>query len=98
MTCPEQVHLSRADGEALRTRLAGDTLTATDRRVLDLVLQWYFWLLFALQEATFSLWVWAMPQRQPFHLPWRGATVPTRKARDRPGHGLSYPAAKHPCG
>src|SRR5262245_33384167 len=55
MTCPEQVQLSRADGEALRQRLAGDTLTATDRRVLDLVLQWYFWLLFALQEATFSL-------------------------------------------
>lgn len=27
------------------------------------------------QEATFSLWVWAMPQRQPFHLPWRGAHV-----------------------
>ena len=26
-----------------------------DRRVLDQVLQWYFWLLFALQEATFSL-------------------------------------------
>jgi transposase len=55
MTCPEQLQLSRADGEALRTRLAGDTLTATDRRVLDQVLQWYFWLLFALQEATFSL-------------------------------------------
>src|SRR5207253_10507936 len=55
MKRPEQVQLSREDGEALRTRLAGDTLTATDRRVLDLVLQWYFWLLFALQEATFSL-------------------------------------------
>src|ERR1044072_4727288 len=55
MQCPEEVNLSREDGEALRTRLAGDTLTATDRRVLDLVLQWYFWLLFALQEATFSL-------------------------------------------
>jgi transposase len=55
MKCPEQVQLSRADGEALRTRLAGDTLTADDRRVLDHVLQWYFWLLFALQEATFSL-------------------------------------------
>src|SRR5713101_4948002 len=55
MKCPEEVHLSREDGEALRQRLAGDTLTATDRRVLDLVLQWYFWLLFALQEATFSL-------------------------------------------
>ena len=55
MKCPEEVQLSREDGEALRTRLAGDTLTAADRRVLDQVLQWYFWLLFALQEATFSL-------------------------------------------
>jgi transposase len=55
MQCPEAVTLSREDGEALRQRLAGDTLTAADRRVLDLVLQWYFWLLFALQEATFSL-------------------------------------------
>jgi hypothetical protein len=55
MKCPEEVTLSREDGEALRQRLAGDTLTAADRRVLDQVLQWYFWLLFALQEATFSL-------------------------------------------
>jgi hypothetical protein len=55
MKCPEEITLNREDGEALRQRLAEDTLTATDRRVLDLVLQWYFWLLFALQEATFSL-------------------------------------------
>ena len=55
MQCPEEVALSREDGEALRQRLAGDTLTAADRRVLDQVLQWYFWLLFASQEATFSL-------------------------------------------
>jgi transposase len=55
MKCPEEVNLSREDGEALRTRLAGDALTTDDRRVLDQVLQWYFWLLFALQEATFSL-------------------------------------------
>src|SRR5215471_15725540 len=55
MKCPDQVQLSRADGEALRIRLARDTLTADDRHVLDQVLQWYFWLLFALQEATFSL-------------------------------------------
>jgi DNA-binding transcriptional ArsR family regulator len=25
------------------------------------------------QEAAFSLWVWRMPERQPFHLPWRTA-------------------------
>jgi len=55
MKCPDSIQLSRDDGEALRTRLAGDALTADDRRVLDHVLQWYFWLLFALQEATFSL-------------------------------------------
>jgi transposase len=55
MKPPAEVQLSREDGEALRTRLAEDTLTAADRRVLDQVLQWYFWLLFALQEATFSL-------------------------------------------
>jgi transposase len=55
MQRPEEVKLSREDGEALRTRLAGDALTADDRRVLDRVLQWYFWLLFALQETTFSL-------------------------------------------
>ena len=52
MERPDEVHLSREDGEALRTRLAGDALTAADRRVLDQVLQWYFWLLFALQEAV----------------------------------------------
>src|ERR671923_994251 len=55
MKRPAEVHLSREDGEALRIRLAEDALTAADRRVLDQVLQWYFWLLFALQEATFSL-------------------------------------------
>jgi transposase len=55
MKRPEEVQLSHEDGEALRTRLAGDALTADDRRVLDQVLQWYFWLLFVLQEATFSL-------------------------------------------
>jgi transposase len=54
MKRPAEVQLSREDGEALRQRLAGDALTADDRRVLDQVLQWYFWLLFVLQEATFS--------------------------------------------
>jgi hypothetical protein len=52
---PDEIQLSREDGEAIRTRLIGDALTADDRRVLDQVLQWYFWLLFALQEARFSL-------------------------------------------
>ena len=55
MERPDEVHLSRQDGEALIKRLQGDALTAQDRRVLELVLRWYFWLLFALQEARFSL-------------------------------------------
>ncbi len=55
MERPDEVNLSRHDGEALIKRLPGDALTAQDRRVLEQVLRWYFWLLFALQEARFSL-------------------------------------------
>jgi transposase len=55
MKRPAEVKLSREDGEALRKRLEGDALTADDRRVLGQVLQWYFWLMFALQEAKLSL-------------------------------------------
>jgi transposase len=55
MKRPHAVILSRGDGEALLKRLEGDALTTDDRRVLGLVLQWYFWLVFALQEAKFSL-------------------------------------------
>src|SRR5215470_6139535 len=85
MTCPDKVQLSREDGEALRTRLAGNTLTATDRRVLDLGLQWYFWLLFALQEATFSL------KRLRVLLfgakPHTRKTTPPPKVASNAGHG-----------
>jgi len=55
MKRPQGVKLSREEGEALIERLEGDALTAEDRRVLVQVLRWYFWLLFALQEAKFSL-------------------------------------------
>jgi hypothetical protein len=55
MKRPDEVTLSREDGEALRQRLDSDALTADDRRVLGQVLEWYFWLLFAVQEARFSL-------------------------------------------
>src|SRR5215831_15446008 len=55
MERPEDVHLSHQDGEALIERLHRDALTAHDRWVLEQVLRWYFWLLFALQEARFSL-------------------------------------------
>ena len=55
MKRPDAITLSHEDGEALRQRLNGNALTADDRRVLDQVLLWYFWLVFALQEAKMSL-------------------------------------------
>jgi hypothetical protein len=55
MKQPEDVELSREDGEALLARLEANTLTADDRRVLGKVLTAYFWLLFALREAKLSL-------------------------------------------
>ena len=55
MERPDEVNLSRQDGEALLERLQRDAFTAQDRRVLEQVLRWYFWLLCALQEARFSL-------------------------------------------
>jgi transposase len=55
MKQPEDVQLSREDGEALLARLEANTLSAEDRRVLGKVLTSYFWLLFALREAKLSL-------------------------------------------
>jgi hypothetical protein len=55
MKRPEDVTLSREDGEALLVRLEANTLTAEDRRVLGKVVTFYFWLLFALREAKLSL-------------------------------------------
>src|SRR2546426_428514 len=55
MKRPEDVQLSREEGEALLARLEANTLTAEDRRVLGKVLTFYFWLLFALREAKLSL-------------------------------------------
>jgi transposase len=55
MKRPEEVTLSREDGEALITRLEADALTAEDRRVRVKVRTFYFWLLLALREAKLSL-------------------------------------------
>src|SRR5437870_7278557 len=55
MKRPEDVTLSREEGEALLARLEANTLTADDRRVLGKVLASYFWLLLALREAKLSL-------------------------------------------
>src|SRR3954452_23729607 len=55
MKQPEDVQLSRAEGEALIERIERNALSAEDRRVLGKVLTFYFWLLFALREAKLSL-------------------------------------------
>lgn len=55
MQQPDEVRLNREEGEALIARLERDALTSEDRRVLVHLIRLYFWLLFALQEARFSL-------------------------------------------
>ena len=55
MKHPEDITLSREEGEALIERIERNALSAEDRRVLVKVLTFYFWLLFALREAKLSL-------------------------------------------
>jgi transposase len=55
MKQPEDVRLSREEGEALIERIERNALSAEDRQVLVKVLTFYFWLLFALREAKLSL-------------------------------------------
>jgi hypothetical protein len=58
---PEDVQLSREDGEALIARLERNTLSADDRQLLVKVLTFYFWLVFAWREAKLSLkWIKAL--------------------------------------
>jgi hypothetical protein len=47
MKPPEDVRLSREEGEALIERLERNALSAEDRQVLVKMLPFYFWLLFA---------------------------------------------------
>ena len=55
MKPPEDVRLSREEGEALIERIERNVLSAEDRRLLVKLLTFYFWLLFALREAKLSL-------------------------------------------
>src|SRR4029450_8902826 len=55
MKQPEDVHLSREEGEALIERIERNALSAEDRQVLGKGLTVYFWLLFAGGEAKLSL-------------------------------------------
>jgi hypothetical protein len=55
MKQPEDVRLSREEGEARIERIERNALSAEDRRLLVKILTFYFWLLFALREAKLSL-------------------------------------------
>ena len=55
MKNPDDVKLSRDDGEALIARLNADKLSSDDRRLLVKLIELYFWLTVALQETTISL-------------------------------------------
>jgi hypothetical protein len=55
MQQPEDVQLSREEGEALIERIERNALSAADRQLLVKLLTFYFWLLFALREAKLSL-------------------------------------------
>ena len=55
MQQPESFTLSAADGEAILARLAAYAPTRSDCEILMLVVRWYFWLMFALQETKITL-------------------------------------------
>jgi hypothetical protein len=97
MKRPEEVTLSREDGEALIERLEKAALTAEDRRVLVKVLTFYFCLLFALREAKLSLkrlrtlvFGEKPKKREP---PTSGGTAASRGGRQRNQDGRSTRSA-----
>ena len=52
---PDDVKLSREEGQALIERLQANTLTSEDRGLLVKLIQLYFWFTFALRETKISL-------------------------------------------
>ena len=54
-TPPDEVKLSREEGEALIERLRTNALTSEDRGLLVKLIQLYFWFTFALRETKISL-------------------------------------------
>ena len=55
MKRPDDINLSREEGEVLIKRLETQTCTAEDLRTVAQVVRLYFWLLFALKESKLSL-------------------------------------------
>ena len=55
MRPPEEVKLSREDGEALIERVKASNLAADDQGVVVKLIRVYFWLMLALQETKISV-------------------------------------------
>jgi hypothetical protein len=55
MKPPEEVKLSREDGEALIERIKASNLASDDQGLLVKLIQVYFWLMLAFQETKISL-------------------------------------------
>jgi transposase len=55
MKRPDEVKLSRDDGEALMARIRASSLSGDDQRLLVKLIELYFWLTVALQETKISL-------------------------------------------
>ena len=55
MKPPEEVKLNREEGEALIERLQADRWTTDDRRVVEHVIRFHFWLSYTLRETKISL-------------------------------------------
>jgi transposase len=105
MKQPEDVRLSREEGEALIERIERNVLSAEDRQVLVKVLTFYFWLLFALREAKLSLkrikaLVFGEKPKQP-KPPASGGTpsggsTGGSETQARVSHGVPTPASTAP--
>lgn len=52
---PDDVKLSREEGDALMERIRVSSLAGDDQRLLVKLIQIYFWFTFALRETTISL-------------------------------------------
>ena len=55
MKPPEEVKLSREEGEALIERVKASNLASDDQGLVVKLIQIYFWLTLALQETKISL-------------------------------------------
>lgn len=86
MKRPDEVKLSRDDGEALMTRIRASSLSSDDQRVLVKLIELYFWLAVALQETKISL------KRLKQLLLGRGAKRSEAKAEDDAGGSSASPA------